>query len=459
MRRWHILLVAVATAAFVLPAAPAGAEHGTEPSSRNLRAIGHSPQPATFEVPDGERVISSDLAFQGRIAYEGNYDGFRVIDISSPRNPKLLAHPGCNGDQGDLVVWGDILVRTWNTKRADDRVCGGTIVPAGFEGIHVWDISNPYKPALVGALELPCGSHTATAAGIDKGALIVYSNISSSSGCGTDLSLDEQNALGDFMDVIAIPLKDPGSPRLIHREPLAGPTDPAVRTGCHDVGVILGDVNKAVCASADTINVFDISNLRDPELILTITEPGVADSTTNGRWHSASFTWDGDTIVAAWEPGGGGAAECEATDPDVDKSLFFFDANTGAKLGTWVLPRPQGADENCTIHNFNLVPLRSGRDVVVSGNYQAGTWVVDITRPAKPRVVAWQDPVSLGPGSFCGGVCQIGGSWSSYWYNNFIYESDITRGLNIFRAADRSLSGAIRLHRLNPQTMDFSLNR
>jgi hypothetical protein len=50
--------------------------------------------------------------------------------------------------------------------------------------------------------------------------------------------------------------------------------------------------------------------------------------------------------------------------------MFFYDASTGAKLGTWVLPAP-GAAENCTIHNYNLVPLRDGNDVVVSGNYQA----------------------------------------------------------------------------------------
>lgn len=76
--------------------------------------------------------------------------------------------------------------------------------------------------------------------------------------------------------------------------------------------------------------------------------------------------------------------------------MFFYDADTGAKLGQWVLPRAQGADENCTIHN--------------------------------------------------------------YYYNNFVFESDIIRGLNVFRASDRAMAGAIRLDRLNPQTMEFSLD-
>jgi hypothetical protein len=459
MRRLRIVLFVLATAVgLVLPAIPAVAEHETEPSSKNMHALGHSSQPATFSVPDGQRVTSSDIAFQGDIAYQGNYNGFRVIDISAPGNPKLLAQPECNGDQGDIVVWDNILIRTWNTKRSEVRVCGDTIVPAGFEGLHVWDISDPANPQLVGALELPCGSHTATAAGVDEGDLIIYSNNSSSAGCGVGLDRAGQDALGDFMDVIAVPLDDPGAISLIHREPLAGPVDPLVRTGCHDAAAILGDVNLAACASADTINIWDISNPRDPELTVTINEPGVGDSASNGRWHSAGFTWDGKVLAAGWEPGGGGAGECEATDPDIDRTMFFYDTATGAKLGEWVLPRAQGADENCTIHNYNIVPLHSGRYVVVSGNYQGGTWVTDFTDPANPVAVAWSDPVSLGPGPFCGGFCQIGGSWSSYWYNNLVYESDITRGLNVFRVSDSATAGAIMLDRLNPQTQEFSLD-
>ena len=30
-----------------------------------------------------------------------------------------------------------------------------------------------------------------------------------------------------------------------------------------------------------------------------------------------------------------------------------------------MLPRPQTATENCTLHNLNTIPLKSGRDVLV----------------------------------------------------------------------------------------------
>ena len=441
--RWST--VAVSITALMVWGMPAQADHATRPHTQNMHAKGHSPHPATFlGEPDGVRHVNSDIAFRGRLAFNGNYDGWRVIDISDPDNPVELAHPSCNGDQGDIVVWENILVRSWNSKKTVDRTCLEDTVPAGWEGVHVFDITDPVNPTLEAAVELPCGSHTASAAGVDDGDLIVYSNISSSAGCtGGDPA-------GDFMDVIAVPLDDLGSASLIHREPLAGPAT-AVATGCHDVGVILGDVNKAACASADTINVWDISDPRDPAPLFTITEPGVGQAGTNGRWHSAGWTWDGEVIIAGWEPGGGAAPECETTDPDVDKSMFFYDGDSGAKLGQWVLPRGQdGAGENCTIHNYNILPTRNGRYIAVSGNYQAGTWVTDFTDPANPVTLGWSDPPVITPPD-------LAGAWSSYWYNNFIYESEITKGLNVFRFSSPETDGTMRLPHLNPQTQDFSL--
>jgi hypothetical protein len=448
--RWTVLLAALALV--VGAALPAAADHATRPHTRNIHALGHSPQPGSFLVPDGQRTVNSDIAFWGQLAFHGNYDGFRIIDITEPGDPQLVSWTHCNGDQGDIAVWQNLLVRSWNTKRADPRNCDGHTVPAGFEGVHVFDISNPADPTLVTELALPCGSHTLTVAGVSQGRLVVYSNNSSSTGC-VDGTPANDNPVGDFMDVIAVPLQDPAGASLINRAALAGPADPTVRTGCHDAGVIRGDVNLAVCASADTTNVFSIGaprggSIEDPQFLYTIQEPGVDGH--RGRWHSASLTWDGEVIILGWEPGGGAAPECEATDPPVTKSMFFYDAATGAKLGQWTLPRPQSAEENCTIHNYNIVPLRSGRYVAVSGNYQAGTWVTDFTNPANPTTVAWSDPPPLVP-------TQLGGAWSSYWYNNFVFESEITKGLNVFRVSDRRLAGARILGHLNPQTQEFTI--
>ena len=442
-------LLTAAAAAVLVAASPgvAAADHGDRPAER-LKALGHSPHPATFlGEPDGVRHINSDLAFWGDLAFNGNYDGFRVIDISSPREPREIVHQRCNGDQGDVFVWGDVLVRSWNSKKPEARLCDGQVVPAGFEGVHVFDLSDPVDPVLVGAVELPCGSHTLTGAR-DGDRLIVYSNNSSSTGCtGGDPA-------GDFIDVLQVPLDDPAGASLLRREPLEGPLT-AIPTGCHDAGLILGEANLLACASADAINVFDVGNrggsLADPAFLFTVTEPGVGQAGTNGRWHSAAFTWDGEVLVAGWEPGGGAEPECETVDPPVDKSVFFYDARTGAKLGQWTLPRGQdGVAENCTVHNYNVVPVKD-RYVLVSGNYQAGTWVTEFTDPANPVTLGYADPPALVPPD-------LGGAWSSYWYNDFIYESSITEGLNVFRYRGHELKGARQLDHLNPQTQEFTLH-
>jgi hypothetical protein len=159
----------------------------------------------------------------------------------------------------------------------------------------------------------------------------------------------------------------------------------------------------------------------------------------------------GEVLILGWEPGGGGLPECEASDPDVTHTAFFYDAKTGEKLGEWTLPRKQSAEENCTIHNYNVVPMKNNRYIMVSGNYQAGTWVTEFTDPAAPRELAWSDPPPLEP-------LDIGGAWSSYWYNKVIHESSITEGLNLFRPKLRDVrKQSIKLDHLNPQTQEFSL--
>lgn len=461
--RWSV--VAMAAMLLVAGAIPATADHSNR-EIRKLRPLGHSPHPATFfGADDGQRHINSDLAFWEDLAFNGNYNGWRVIDISDPNNPQELAHPVCNGDQGDIVVYQDILVRSWNSPKAEPRQCLDETVPPGWEGVHVFDISNVTNPDLVASVELPCGSHTATLAGLVARNVIVYSNNSSSSGC-VDGTRANDDPVGDFMDIISIPVDNPSGAHLLRREELAGPTTD-IRTGCHDVGVILGDENKAACASADTINVWDIGanetpggSIIDPQLLYTIYRPGVADASTNGRWHTATFTWDGEVLTTGWEPGGGGLPECEAEDPPEKKSIFFWDADTGEFLGMWTLPRPQSSAENCTMHNWNVLPLRNDRYVLVGGHYQAGTWVTEFTNPANPRTVAFADPPPLGTVVTPGGttVNELGGAWSSYGYNRAIYESEITKGLNVFRLLDRPIVRAwMNLDNLNPQTQPFSL--
>jgi hypothetical protein len=458
-----LLALAVGTVALLVSAAVAGAEHANRPHTDNMQALGHSEDFGSFLLSDGQRDANSDLAFQRNLVFHGDYDGFRIV--RGGPNPEEISRTRCNGDQGDIVVWKDILVRAWNAPKTELRRCEGELVPAGFEGMHIFDISNRKDPELVGEVELSarpeadspgCGTHTLTLVP-DGDRAIIYN---ATSGGNPALAPADQEC--DWVDIIEVPRDDPGSASHLRREPLMG------GHAAHDNGVILGDVNMLASASGHMTNVFSIGgprggSLEDPRFLYTIEEPGVDGEV--GNWHSAAFTWDGEVIILGWEPGGGSDPFCQengaqiqvdddppefVTQADVHKSAFFYDAETGAKLGQWTLPRPQTAEENCTIHNYNTVPLRDGRCVLVSGNYQAGTWVTEFTDPANPVTLGWSDPPPLVP-------TQLGGVWSSYWYNGLIYESEIQEGLNVFRFTGHETRKDIHLKSLNPQTQEFSI--
>ncbi|HSK16815.1 MAG TPA: hypothetical protein VK915_11680 [Gaiellaceae bacterium] len=402
--------------------------------TKNMHPLGYSAK--LFPNNPNFDGWNSDLAFWGKTAYQGTINGFRILNVKAPAKPReIVDYTDCAGDQGDVIVWKNILVRSWNSPAPAGATCGGLPVPQGQEGLHVFDVSNPKSPQVLTFVPLDCGSHTAT--GVPDKAnnrLLVY-NGNSGAAC-------------PFIDIVEVPLDNPGDAAMINRVD-------AMHT-CHDIGVILGKVNKAACAGGEGVRVFGIGgssggSLDDPELLFHVEIPGV----TIG--HSAAWSWDGKTIVFGHEPGGGILAQCQATTPEVNKTLFFLDGSTGAIVGSLIFPRPQTALENCTWHNYNVVPTKK-RNILVSGNYQAGISVVDFTNPAKAFEFAYADPAPLPCCTTAFGLpLTLGGDWSSYWYNGFIYQSDITRGLLIWKLSDKRVAGAKKLSHLNPQTQEFSI--
>jgi hypothetical protein len=450
--------------------------------TRNMRLVGFSertPRP----TPNEFGQLNSDLAFWGDTAYAGTWSGFRIIDIDDPRDPQELidyrdcAHPS---GQGDVVVWGSILVRTWdaNTNTAG-LTCDGepvperTVVPPpgtpptlgnGFEGLHVFDVSDPGNPDLVASVDLRCGSHTATGVpDLRNRRLIVYSTPSDNSCEGIDivevpLSRPEESEALRFES--ADPLHPPGSPA------------PNASIACHDTAVILGEAMKAACAGGAGFAVWSLGgkdggSIDNPRFLYNHVVPEIAAGPPNvdgPTGHSAAFSWDGETIIFGHEPGGGTRPRCQEIGAPVTgsgnppptgtqtadmKSLFFYRTDSAQPLGKWTLTRPQTAQENCTIHNYNVVPTKHD-EILIHGSYQSGVSAVDFSDTTNAREFAYADPAPLTP-------TQIGGDWSSYFYNGKIYEADITRGLFVWDLDDRDTDRAYRLRHLNPQTQEFTI--
>ncbi|MGB7027814.1 MAG: hypothetical protein WBD72_11035, partial [Candidatus Acidiferrum sp.] len=90
------------------------------------------------------------------------------------------------------------------------------------------------------------------------------------------------------------------------------------------------------------------------------------------------------------------------------------------------LPAAQGDTENCVAHNGSLIPV-PGRDIEVQAWYQGGVSVMDFTDTAHPFEIAYFDRGPIDPK-----MLVLGGDWSAYWYNGYIYGSEIARGLDVF---------------------------
>jgi hypothetical protein len=420
--------------------------------SDNMTPVGFSAR----DVPGTSLArINSDLAFKGNLVIEGHWDGFRIIDASDPANPVQLSnYDQCahNSGQGDVVVWGNILVRTWDSGSSTaTHMCGGVPVGVGFEGIHIFNIADPANPVFVRGLRmagatgtnnappLGCGAHTATAVP-DPARDNLYLYVGGSSGTCQG------------MDVVRIKISDPNDATYVGRA--------LAQRQCHDNNVIMGNVNLAMCAGGNGFSVFSFDpsidpalpgGIENPTLIRSVTIPGV------GIAHSGSFSYDGDVLIFGHEPGGGTQAQCVATGTAqniINRTLYFYEPESGTQLGTLLQPRPQTAQENCTWHNFNVVPTYKGRTAIV-GSYQMGITAIDFTDPAAPSQFAFADPAPLTTTGI-----RTGGDWSTYWHNGKLYEADIRRGLLIWDLNDerenraRTLTGD---H--NPQTQMTSFEQ
>ncbi|MGH3481408.1 MAG: PA domain-containing protein, partial [Nocardioidaceae bacterium] len=188
--------------------------------TQNMHPMGYSPRVVPLaNAQPGAGIFNSDLAFWGKTAYHGTYEGFRTIDITEPDNPvEINNFTGCvqgttTGNQGDVIIWENVLVRSWNSPTpAGGRFCGDLFTPAGQEGVHIFDVSDPTSPDGKAFVATPCGSHTATGVpDLANNRLLVYNSPSSGAvGCRG-------------LDIIEVPLDDPAAATYLRFEPSGDP--------------------------------------------------------------------------------------------------------------------------------------------------------------------------------------------------------------------------------------------
>jgi hypothetical protein len=441
------------------------------------KMIGQLNMPNVAKIPKPMHLViaqlafaNSDLAFQGNHLFLGNFYGVNIFDISNPAKTTLVTSLVCPGGQGDVSVYKNLLFMS--VEQPNGRLDCGTQgfppdptpatepkpkkrpVPSAqkdrFRGVRIFDISDIKNPRQVAAVQTCRGSHTHTLLVDPNDKDNVYIYVSGTSfvrrpeelaGCSGEEPDKDPNTALFRIDVIKVPVASPQDAKVVSNPRLfmdartgainslsnggthgkKGPEKPKETNQCHDI-TVYSAIGLAAGACSGNGILLDIKDPVNPKRVDAVNDPNYS------YWHSASFSNDGSKVVFTDEWGGGLGARCRPNDPNVWGADAIFGL-TNDKLtfeNYYKMPAAQSDTENCVAHNGSLVPV-PGRDIEVQAWYQGGISVVDFTDAAHPFEIAYFDRGPIDPKQMV-----LGGDWSAYWYNGYIYASEIARGLDVF---------------------------
>ena len=472
-----VAVIGAAVLALVMPVATASAEDdprvGLAPgyipwtsADLNVDLLDNEPRVAPFDAPPGNfGFVNSDLAFTGTHAIVGSFNGFQVYDLSDPADPELSGSFVCPGGQGDVSVFGDLLFMSVEETRG--RIdCGtqgapGTVNLERFRGVRIFDISDLDNPMQLPGVQTCRGSHTHTIVSDPDDPANVYVYNSGTAGVRSPLELAgcENAALTQSpvttgnptqwrIDVIKVPLDAPGTAAVVSQPRIF--TDPATgafnglqntlpgalhpsgtaysplpnTNTCHDVTAFPAKQLVAGACQGNGI-LLDVSDPVNPVRLDAVSDPNFS------YWHSATFNNDGTKVIFTDEWGGGTSARCRVTDQPQWGADALFDIEGGSMefASYYKMPAVQTTQENCVAHNMSLVPV-PGRDIFVQAWYQGGLSVVDFSDTANPVEIGYFDRGPINVPNPTG--LNLGGLWSTYWYNGQVYGSEIARGFDTF---------------------------
>ena len=488
----------------------------------NLKVVSETRPPEKFVGS-----TNSDLAFSGKYAIQGNYNGFQVWDISNPSKPVLTTAYFCPASQSDVSVYKNLLFVSGEGfgGRLD---CGGegvkdSVSKNRLRGIRIFDITDITNPKYIANVQTCRGSHTHTVVEDPRDKDNVYVYVSGQAGVRPAAELEGCTDAGQSagssrfrIEVIQVPLANPAAAKIVNGARIfegltrpqthgAAPDDIAAIAAAKARGDFVADIGGQQMvlppqftkpmldsivkarggtgepAGADSatlraaipgmiakmmggsgaptngprpgpdqchdITVYPAIGLAGGAcggygLLLDIKNPAnpvridAAADTNFSYWHSATFNNDGTKLLFSDEWGGGTQPRCRSTDkPEWGAdAIFTLDQNKQMTFKSYYkLPAPQTSEENCVAHNGSLIPI-PGRDVLVQGWYQGGISVFDWTDASNPKEIAFFDR-----GPMDATKLVDAGSWSAYWYNGYIFSSEISRGLDVFELVPSGL--------------------
>ena len=420
----------------------------------NLRVLSTAWKPEGMYDPKNLgnfSFMNSDLACKDNYVFQGNFNGFQIWDASNLTAIKLKTLYTCPGGQGDVSVWGNLLfMSVEETRGRVDCAPGGVAQPVSaerFRGVRIFDITDIEHPKVITQVQTCRGSHTHTLVPDpkDKGVIYVYVQGTSVvrsgdelAGCSMGAPDKDPNTAMFRIEIIRVPLATPADAKVVNAPRIfadstgkiaglwqggahgEGTQNSSQTNQCHDITVYPAIGLAAGACSGNGI-ILDIKDPVNPKRIAEVIDPNFA------YWHSANFSNDGSKVLYTDEWGGGTAPRCRVTDKMTWGADAIFTVQ-GRKMtlgGYYKLPVAQTNTENCVAHNGSIIPV-PGRDIMTQGWYQGGVSVFDFTDPAHVQEIAYFDrgPVNAD-------TLHIGGSWSAYWHNGYIWSTEIARGLDV----------------------------
>jgi hypothetical protein len=171
---------------------------------------------------------NSDLAFKGKYAIQGNYNGIMVWDVSTPSEPQLVTEYVCPASQSDVSVYGDLLFISGEGLggRLDCGTEGveGPVSDKRLRGIRIFDISDIKNPEYISNVQTCRGSHTHSLLtdGNDPDNIYVYVSGSATvrsneelPGCSDVRPSEDPNSALFRIEVIQVPLDNPQASKIV----------------------------------------------------------------------------------------------------------------------------------------------------------------------------------------------------------------------------------------------------
>ncbi len=336
--------------------------HDAGEASWNVRVLSRTRPPERFAD-----AINSDLAFTGKYAIQGSYNGFQVWDISAPDSPTLATAYFCPASQSDVSVFRNLLFVSGegNSSRLD---CGaqGIKDPVSKErlrGIRIFDISNIQAPRYIGNVQTCRGSHTHTVLEDPRDTANIYIYVSGSAGIRSadelpgcvdaPLKTNPNSALFRI-EVIKVPLANPeraaivSSPRIFTQ--LTQPTEHAAAP--EDVAEASKEAAEARARGLFTATVFGVERALPAQMTKIW-----LDSIVQKRGGSGAAT-------------GADSAALRAGLPALVARMIGEDPSAGAG------PRP--GPTQC--HDITVYPARG----LAGGACEGYGLLLDIRNPANP---------------------------------------------------------------------------